>query len=321
MNDGLAGGATIAVAERMCCPHCSARFQQIGPSTLSCLSCGNRFDCIDGIWRMLTEEQRASFAPFLESYPVQRTLEGWERDDAYYLRLPQVASDDPAARIWRIRSRSLGVLENEVRTHFGDCTDRWALDLGAGNCWLSRRLVRLGFSTVALDLNVAGSDSLKTGSLFMEHDGSWFDRVQASMDHLPFGHEAFDLCTVSAALYYSKVATTLREAYRVLRPNGMLVITDSPVYSQPASGLTMASEQRERLTRVLGRAPADLPGGTGFLVESDLLNQLSETGFRARVVSTEHPLGRVRRRIRALLQPRKREEARFPVFVGVKPFA
>lgn len=320
MNDGLAGDATIALVERMCCPRCGAKFRLIGPSTLSCLSCVNLFDCIDGIWQMLTKEQRASFAPFLESYAEQRTLEGWERDDAYYLRLPQVARDDPAARIWQIRRRSLRVLEEQVRRQFGDCTGKWALDLGAGNCWLSRRLVRLGFSTVALDLNVAGSDSLSTGSLFMEHDGSWFDRVQASMAHLPFGDEVFDLCTVSAALYYSDVVTTLSEAYRVLRPHGMLVITDSPVYSERAPGVIMAGEQRQRLSRVLGREPADLPGGPGFLVESELLNQLRVSGFRVSMVSTEHPLGRVRRRIRAFLQRRKREEARFPVFVGFKPF-
>jgi SAM-dependent methyltransferase len=268
---------------------------------------------------MLTPQQRARFAPFLESYPIQRSLEGWERNSAYHLSLPWVPRDDPTSRIWRIRRRSLSTLENQVSVHFGDTSRAWALDLGAGNCWLSRRLAGMGFSTVALDLNVEGTDSLSTGQLFIEHDKVWFDRVQGTMDRLPFGDCTFDLCTVSAALYYSDVPATLREVYRVLRPNGMFLISDSPVYSASAPGEIMAKEQRQRLSRVLGHEPAELPGGAGFLVRSEILEGLRATGFRTSILSSQHPLGRARRRIRALLPKQGREEAKFPVLVSIKP--
>lgn len=304
---------------RMHCPNCGGALVLDGPSSAKCTECGERFHRVDGIWRMLTEQQRARFASFLESYPLQRTREGWAREDGYYLHLPDVAHEDPTAQVWRIRRRSLRLLEAQLRRQFGAGRTGWALDLGAGNCWLARRLARLDFSTVALDLNVEGSDSLSTGQLYIEHDKMWFDRVQASMDSLPFGNEMFDLCTVSAALYYSDVRMTLREVYRALRPYGMLYISDSPVYSNSVPGVVMAKEQRMRLSRVLGHEPADLPGGQGFLVESELRTQLQETGFVVRVLSVEHPLGHVRRRIRRLLRARKREEAKFPVFVGIKP--
>lgn len=308
-----------ALVERMRCPRCGAHFRFEDSSFIRCVDCGARYDCVDGIWRMLTPQQRARFAPFLESYPIQRSLEGWERNSAYHLSLPWVPRDDPTSRIWRIRRRSLSTLENQVSVHFGDTSRAWALDLGAGNCWLSRRLAGMGFSTVALDLNVEGTDSLSTGQLFIEHDKVWFDRVQGTMDRLPFGDCTFDLCTVSAALYYSDVPATLREVYRVLRPNGMFLISDSPVYSASAPGEIMAKEQRQRLSRVLGHEPAELPGGAGFLVRSEILEGLRATGFRTSILSSQHPLGRARRRIRALLPKQGREEAKFPVLVSIKP--
>jgi SAM-dependent methyltransferase len=308
-----------ALVERMRCTSCGGVLRLEGASTTKCTLCSERFDRINGIWRMLTEQQRARFAAFMASYPVQRSREGWERDDSYYLNLPHVAADDPTAPIWRIRRRSLRVLEKQVIRHFENTKGRWALDLGAGNCWLSRRIAKLGFCTVALDLNVDGSDSLSTGTLFMDRDNISFERVQASMDVLPFLDNVFDLCTVSAALYYADVRTTLREAYRALRPNGMLVISDSPIYSHAAPGIEMAGEQRQRLSGVLGSVPADLPGGRGFLVESELLTELRAIGFAVDVLFIEHPLGRVRRQIRSVLRPQRREEAKFPVFRAIKP--
>jgi SAM-dependent methyltransferase len=281
--------------------------------------CGARYYPVEEIWRMLTEQQRAQYAPFLESYPALRAREGWERDDAYFLRLPDVDKRDPTAPIWRIRRRSLRVLEGVLQREIGTPQGQWALDLGAGNGWLSRRLSKRGFETVALDLNTAGSDSLAGGRLLMEQDGVLFHRVQASMDNLPFADDVFALCTVSSAIYYANLEDTLHSVYRVLQPGGLLAITDSPVYSHEAAGLRMAKEQQTRIAHVLGREPSALPGGQGFLVESRLLAQMREIGFLVRIVPIQNPLGRAKRLALRLLRPRRREEARFPVILGVKP--
>ncbi len=329
-----------ALVERMRCPLCHARLNYLagpdGEAQVRCRECGACYLRAAGIWRMLTEEQRRQYTSFLEGYPVMRRLEGWERDEDYYLSLPNVKKSDPIARRWRIRRRSLRVLEWVMRSgtrrrrypatrELESPVGKWALDLGAGNGWLSHHLVRRGFNTVALDLNVSGIDSLAGGQLYLDREDIWFGRVQASMDNLPFADDAFALCTISGALYYADGPATLRSVWRILQTGGTVVINDSPVYSHQASGLAMSEEQRIRVRSLLGRSPPDLPGGSGFLVRSSVVEQMQQAGFEVQVISTERLLGRAKRLAVKLLkgskfkvQREKREEARFPVFVGTK---
>jgi hypothetical protein len=91
------------------------------------------------------------------------------------------------------------------------------------------------------------------------------------------------------------------------------------LYTHADPGIEMAGEQRQRLSRVLDSEPADLPGGAGFLVESEVLTQLRAIGFAVDMVPIERSLGQVRRQIKSLLRPKQREAAKFPVFVAIKP--
>ncbi|HST04815.1 MAG TPA: class I SAM-dependent methyltransferase [Chloroflexia bacterium] len=267
----------------------------------------------------MTDEQVARYAPFLESYVKIRSREGWERNAAYYLRLPGVDKDDPQAEVWRIRRRSLRVLERILQRRFSSTQENWALDLGAGNCWLSRRLAKLGFRTVALDLNTVGRDSLARGQLYIEYDDLQIHRIQASMDQPPLTDNAFALCTVSGAIYYANLEATLASVYRILQPGGILAITDSPIYSKSTYGLQMAQEQRARITSLVGQEPAPLPGGDGFLVWPNLKSTMEQIGFGVQAISVARPLGRIRRLISRVLAPGRREEASFPVILGQKP--
>lgn len=330
-----------ALVERMRCPLCRGPLSYLASSDgvsaeARCQACGACYPRIDGIWRMLTPEEERQYAPFLEGYPVMRRVEGWERDEEYYLGLPNVKKNDPIAMRWRIRRRSLRILDRILQgitvggqssagksEFLGDMYTRqqWAFDLGAGSGWLSRHLARQGFNTVALDLNVSGIDSLAGGQLYLDREDIWFGRVQASMDKLPFADGAFAICIISSALPYANSLATLLSVWKVLRAGGVVVVSDSPVYNRRASGLAMTEEQRSRVRRLLGHDPPDVLGGSGFLVRSELVRQMREAGFEARVISTERLLGRARRfllRLLRLLRPAKREEARVPVFVGTK---
>jgi SAM-dependent methyltransferase len=303
---------------------------------------------------MLTNEEQQQYSSFLESYPLLRSREGWERDEAYFLALPNVPPGDPTSFVWSIRRRSLAVLDrvlgmrnvdfgmrnSDERREFassstddGQPADRtiphsevhiphsevpWALDLGAGNGWLSRHLTHRGYHTVALDLTVAGLDSLAGAQLYIEHDEIWLGRVQASMSNPPFAGETVSLCTISAALHYADLQKTLDAACRILKPGGLLVITDSPVYRHAEAGRAMAAERQAHITSMLGSQPPELPGGNNYLIESEMPALMNRAGFSFQMIPIERPLGRLKRSLYRTVRSGTREQARFPVMVGRK---
>jgi SAM-dependent methyltransferase len=317
MSDAVPRATEAAVLARLRCPACGGPLRESlrlgGEGRATCVDCSVAYTQAGGIWRLLTEAERRRYAPFLESYRPLRQGDGWERGDpAYYLRLPHVPPSDPTAGIWRIRRRSLARLEQIA----GPGAGRWALDLGAGNGWLSRRLAERGFAVIALDLNVGGADSLEGAQVFLDH-GAWFGRVQAEMDRLPLAPGAFALCVCSGALHYADLPATLAEVWRVLEPGGVFVCTDSPVYTDPAAGAAMVAEQAARLRTTFGREP-HWPGGSGFLVADTLMAAMRRAGFAGQMLANEHPLGPLRHRLARLRRPAAREQARFPVVVGRK---
>jgi SAM-dependent methyltransferase len=84
--------------------------------------------------------------------------------------------------------------------------------------------------------------------------------VQAEFDRLPFDRGQADLAIFNASLHYStNYETTLREALRVLREDGWLVILDSPVYRDPASGEQMVREREAYFERAYGFPSNALP--------------------------------------------------------------
>jgi SAM-dependent methyltransferase len=303
-----------ALAARLACPVCGGSLAYQPPvEAASCRECGRAYLRQAGIWRMLTEEQAEYYRPFTGNYRPLRQAEGWERPDpAYYLDLPQVLPGDPQAPIWRIRRRSLARLQKEAGPGYG----RWALDLGAGNGWLSRHLVRLGYRVVALDLNANGPDSLEGGQLYQQHDKVWFGRVQAGLERLPFQKGVFSLCTASGSLHYAALEPTLAEIRRVLAAAGKFILTDSPVYRQAAAGRAMTAEYVAQTQARYGRA-AQWVGGSGYLVESELLTGLIRQGFTPKVFGIERSMGRLRRSLLGWFNPASREIAHFPVIVAI----
>jgi SAM-dependent methyltransferase len=264
---------------------------------------------------MLTTPQYTLYRDFLANYRPLRQVEGWERPgQEYYLDLPTVKPHDPQAAIWRIRKRSFRRVQQIVKAGAG----KWALDLGAGNGWLSRHLVKMGFKVVSLDLNASGPDSLEGAQLYHEHDGIWFGRVQASMEQLPFKDGCFGLCIASGSLHYAGLEKTLGEVWRVLANDSRFILTDSPLYRQTGAGQAMIEEFRARVKSSFGQKTA-WTGGAGFLEEADLWDRLERQGFAVQSFPVERPLGWLKRRAWHLFRPQKREEARFPVILGRKP--
>jgi ubiquinone/menaquinone biosynthesis C-methylase UbiE len=96
---------------------------------------------------------------------------------------------------------------------------RRALDVGCGT----------GLSTGALKQiarEVIGLDAAREMLALAEREPAIY-YVHASAELLPFGKEEFDIITLSQAFHWLDRDRFLREAYRVLRPQGVLVVYDN----------------------------------------------------------------------------------------------
>ncbi len=119
------------------------------------------------------------------------------------------------------------------------------------------------------------------------------------------------------SLHVQRVVLSGGEALRVLRPQGTLVILDTPMYTDPTSGARMVQERQSRFMATYGFASDALPS-EHFLTPARLpelsreLNLSWQTYYP--VLDWRSAFGRTLGGIRA-----RREPARFPVILGTRP--
>jgi SAM-dependent methyltransferase len=183
---------------------------------------------------------------FLDDYGRIRSAEGRGSDEsAYYRALPFTDVTGKNSDQWRIRARTFRHFAHRVLS--GQRLK--ILDLGAGNCWLSHRLAELRHQPVAVDIFSDQRDGLRAA----RHYPVSFPVVEADFDRLPFADSGFDLVVFNASFHYSAdYARTLAEARRCLRPEGRVVILDSPVYKLRKHGEQMRAERQTFFERQHG---------------------------------------------------------------------
>lgn len=178
---------------------------------------------------------------FLEDYGRIRSTEGrGSADSEYYRSLPFQDSWQ-----WQIRATTYRYFVRQVlpRTH---CD---ILDLGAGNCWLSYRMLEKGHAPVAVDIFGDALDGLRAA----RHYPIQFPVLEADFNQLPVPDSSFDLVVFNASFHYSAdYARTLREVRRCLRGDGRVVILDSPVYAAREHGERMREERQQSFERQYG---------------------------------------------------------------------
>src|SRR3954465_8320202 len=76
----------VVGAFHFACPICRSNLEAIGPDEWRCPSDHASFGCVDGIWRCLSPDRAAVFAPFLRDYMCIRNAEGYGYDDLARLR-------------------------------------------------------------------------------------------------------------------------------------------------------------------------------------------------------------------------------------------
>ena len=221
-----------------------------------CLHCGFHLEIRDGIVHALLPRRAGYYQRFVDEYGRIRQAEGrGGQDDAFYLGLPYADLTGKNSRQWQIRARSFDCLLSLLRCGFPVERGARVLDIGAGNCWMSYRLVIAGYRPFAVDLSVDPRDGLGAAEHYRSSVPVLFPRFQGEMDNLPFQDAQFDVAIFNASFHYSQdYEKTLREALRCLKRGGMIAIVDSPWYSRDESGRRMVSERQAAFLRKYGTA-------------------------------------------------------------------
>jgi SAM-dependent methyltransferase len=296
------------------CPRCRTALDRVAPDRMTCPHDGLEFWNVDGIWRFLLPESEAHFARFIADYEsVRRAEQRGSTSSDYYRALPFRDLSRRHTADWRIRARSYNLLVKNVLTRLQNPLERSLriLDLGAGNGWLSNRLSAQGDRVIAVDLLINEQDGLGAWKHY-EHS---FTAVQAEFNHLPVMDRFADAVIFNASLHYSEnYAETLREALRVLSPQGAIVIMDSPVYRRPASGEQMVREREAQFKEKYGFASDNLQS-ENFLTYARLNELAHELNLRWQRLT---PFYGVRWMFRPLVAAllRRRDPARFHLIVG-----
>jgi len=299
------------------CPRCRGTLKALSPDQFRCPADDLTFSRVEGVWRFLLPERGEHYARFIAEYEGVRAAEGRGGDfPEYYRALPFKDLSGRFSQDWKIRARSFQALIREVVAPLERYLERPlnVLDLGSGNGWLSARLGERHAQAVAVDLLKNPSDGL----------GAWrnylvsFAPVQAEFTCLPLADGQMDLVIFNASFHYAEgYDDVLAEALRVLTPPpGLVLVIDSPVYRDPASGVAMVGEREADFTARYG-FPSNSLKSENFLTYA----RMEQLG-RALGIRWQHfvPNYGLRWRLRPWLASRRgsREPAEFGLWIGAR---
>jgi SAM-dependent methyltransferase len=211
----------------LACPACGGLPQ---PASERCPGCGRHLLTASGALDLLTDPERAEADRFARDYLELRASEGWVG--------PQ-GREDPVGgdpRLWRGRTRGVEEAARVIAGTLGDSP--LVLDVGSGGGWAARMLGRA--QVIAVDLLDAGA----MGCL----------AVRGDMRRLPVRDAAVNAALYVASLHHAPVDEAIGEAARVLRPDGLLVALDSPIYGSATSA--RAAQERSAAYYVSAGHPA-----------------------------------------------------------------
>lgn len=297
------------------CPICGARLQPRAPDLLQCPAEGSFYSRQDGIWRFLTPEQQAHYAPFIAEYDIVRSGEQWGSDRAaYYRALPFQDLSGQHPDIWRIRAITYRTFLKRVLCPLaaGQPAPLRIVDAGSGNGWLANRLAQEGHQVLATDLRTDKFDGLGAHAWY---DGAPFTPVQAPFETIPLDDGTVDLVVFAGSFHYAtNYVSTLREARRVLHEAGQIVILESPVYRKASSGEQMVTERKQRLRHEHGIS-ADTLEHQNYLTRGSLREIGHQLQLEWRSITPFYGWGWTLAPLFARLKGR-REPARFHILVA-----
>ena len=301
------------------CPRCLSSIGCLpAGDAVDCYTCKTRLACERGIWKALLPERAARYARFVEDYECIRTAEGRGSTSAdYYLALPFRDLSGLHSGQWTMRARTFRYIERKILPRITTVTHNRLriLDLGAGNGWMSYRLASQGHAPVAVDLLTNDQDGLGAARHFEQRLPVLFPRFQAEVDNLPFGDGYFDLVIFNSSFHYSEnYEKTFAEALRCTRKSGMVLIADTPWYSDELNGRRMLEERRALFVKRFG-FPSDELNSLEYLTDQ----RLDDLGKRFYLHWQIHePYYGIRWQMRPLLAKlqRRRTPSRFRIYAA-----
>ena len=166
-----------------------------------------------GLLDLLPDHVRADADAFAEQYRALRVAEGWAGPSGR--EEPNLAD----SMRWRRRVEAVKSAAAILERGLSQSETPVVGDVGAGGGWAARFFART--DVIAFDLlEVPGSPG--PGPAL---------RVRADMRRLPLRDATVDGLLYTAAIHYVPVGAAVREAARVLKPGGLLVAVESPMYA------------------------------------------------------------------------------------------
>ncbi|OGL46526.1 MAG: hypothetical protein A2161_22035 [Candidatus Schekmanbacteria bacterium RBG_13_48_7] len=195
---------------------------RIEQGDIRCPSCNTIYPIINGIPKLLLEnngirKEMEGNRDFHEKYRKNKSAE-------WLLNLPEAADFGDEKK----GNKDLKVnVEKTLARLESPCG--YALDLGAGTCWTTWQIARIGFTAVAVDLAREKYIGLESAEVFIQNKNIYFYRIQADMAHLPFIDSTFNMVFVSTAIHHSRTPKALfKEISRILIPGGKLYTVGEP---------------------------------------------------------------------------------------------
>lgn len=260
----------------------------------------------------------AALADFAEAYAAHRAEEGRGHPDEDPRRLPY-PSGGAFVKQWAVRARTFETLQRQVVLPLSErlLKPLRVLDLGAGSGWLSFRMALGGHSAIALDIRDDTVDGLGAADAMVALFPDRLQRIKAPFDAIPLPPASVDLAVFNASLHYAvDLPAVLAEAVRVVRPQGQIVISDSPFYRSERDGQAMADEKRaEAKTRFGARAEIlTAPAFIEFLTRERLRAASAGLPLAWRRRKVRYPLWYELRSLDALVR-RRRAPSRFDLWI------
>ena len=212
-----------------------------------------------GLLDLMPDHVRVDADAFAERYRALRVKEGWAA--------PSGQEDPNLVESTRWRRRVEAVKNAAATLERGLSQSRRPVvgDVGAGGGWAARFFARA--DVIAFDLLGVPASAGPGPAL----------RVRADMRRLPLRDATVDGLLYTAAIHYVPVDDAIREAARVLRPDGLLVAVESPMYAHQRA----AARAAERSARYYSSAgypelarhyhPVDVRQLRAALTESGLI--------------------------------------------------